>query len=126
MIEYRGEHPDLPDYVVGNLILVIQEAVHNALHHGEPKAVRIIVRHDPQTPSIEVEIRDDGCGFMPGTQRGPTQGHFGLEGMRERMERVGGRLVVESAPGQGTAVRASIPRIGAEGRLTQGTVSQAQ
>jgi signal transduction histidine kinase len=122
-IVYQGGHPDLPDYVVGNLILVIQEAVHNALHHGAPTAVGIVVTHDPHAPSIEVEIRDDGRGFTPGTQRGPTQGHFGLEGMRERMERVGGRLVVESAPGQGTAVRASIPRIGAEGRLPQGTVS---
>jgi signal transduction histidine kinase len=122
-IEYRGPHPDLPDYVVGNLILVIQEAVHNALHHGDPRTVRIIVGHEPAGPAIEVEIGDDGCGFTPGAQRGPTQGHFGLEGMRERVQRIGGRLSVESTPGAGTVVRATIPRIGANSPPSQVTVS---
>lgn len=121
-IEYRGPHPDLPDYVVGNLILVIQEAVHNALHHGDPRTVRIVVGHDPAGPAVAIEIRDDGCGFTPGAQRGPTQGHFGLEGMRERMQRIGGRLAVESAPGAGTVVRVSIPRIAAIASPSQVTV----
>ena len=124
-IEYRGPHPDLPDYVVGNLILVIQEAVHNALHHGDPRSVRIVVDHEPARPAVEVEveIHDDGCGFTPGAQRGPTQGHFGLEGMRERMERIGGRLAVDSTPGAGTVVRAAIPRIAAGSPPSQVTVS---
>jgi signal transduction histidine kinase len=122
-IEYRGPHPDLPDYVVGNLILVIQEAVHNALHHGDPRTVRIVIHHEPGRPTTEIEISDDGCGFAPGSQRGPSQGHFGLEGMRERVQRIGGRLVVESTPGTGTMVRATVPQVGVGGTPSHVTVS---
>jgi signal transduction histidine kinase len=122
-IEYRGGDPDLPAYVVGNLILVIQEAVHNALHHGDPSTVRIVVASDPTEPTLAVEIHDDGHGFEPGSHRGPTQGHFGIEGMRERMQRIGGRLTVESRPGRGTVVSASVPRVGAAAHPSDVTVS---
>lgn len=122
-IEYHGPHPDLPDYVVGNLLLVIQEAVHNALHHGDPRTVRIVIHHQPGRPTTEIEISDDGCGFTPGAQRGPSQGHFGLEGMRERLQRIGGRLSVESSPSAGTAVRATLPRTDATSHPSQVTVS---
>ena len=54
-------------------------------------------------------VADDGRGFEMGTQAGPRQGHFGLAGMRERAERLGGTLEIDSAIGQGTTVRASVP-----------------
>ena len=58
---------------------------------------------------IELIIRDDGVGFTPGTQAGPLQGHFGLAGIRERMERLGGTLRIESAPGRGTTLTFRVP-----------------
>ena len=102
-----GAVDDVPDIVAGNLLLVIQEAVHNALMHGDPQEVAVRVNCGP-SGSVSVEIRDDGSGFDLPTRAGPSSGHFGLEGMRERMERLHGTLSVESRPGGGTTVRASI------------------
>lgn len=98
----------IPAYVAGNLILVIQEAVHNALHHAEPSTVEVIIDADA-AGALVIEIHDDGSGFEIGTQAGPRHGHFGLAGMRERVERLGGTFMIESTPGRGTLVRASIP-----------------
>ena len=57
--------------------------------------------------SVVLTIRDDGSGFET---RRPGAG-FGLVGMRERVELVDGRLVIDSAPGRGTVVRAEIPAV---------------
>jgi signal transduction histidine kinase len=54
-------------------------------------------------------VRDDGKGFTPGAQAGATQGHFGLTGMRERIERLNGTLRIASTPGQGTTVHSEVP-----------------
>jgi signal transduction histidine kinase len=98
----------IPAYVAGNLILVIQEAVHNSLHHAEPGRIDITVDVDADG-GLAIGIRDDGTGFEMGTQAGPRHGHFGLAGMRERVERLGGTFEIESTPGGGTLVRVSIP-----------------
>jgi signal transduction histidine kinase len=98
----------IPAYVAGNLILVIQEAVHNALHHAEPVSIDVSVDVEPDG-GLTIEIRDDGVGFEVGTQAGPRHGHFGLAGMRERAERLGGSFEIESTLGGGTIVRVGIP-----------------
>lgn len=56
---------------------------------------------------IVLEIADDGTGFDP---QGSFPGHLGLRSMRERLTRFGGTLSIESAPGQGTRLRANVPR----------------
>lgn len=99
----------LSDLVAGNLLLVIQEAIHNAVSHGEPTRVSVMVAVDQQAPAIVATVQDDGAGFLLGSQRGPAEGHFGLSGMRERCERLGGTLCIDSAPGHGTTVRATVP-----------------
>ena len=55
-----------------------------------------------------MRIRDEGQGFDPGERLLPPRG-WGIAGMRERVEAVGGRLHIHSAPGEGTVVEASIP-----------------
>ncbi|MFZ4733765.1 MAG: sensor histidine kinase, partial [Pirellulales bacterium] len=102
--------PDLPPLVAGNLLLVLQEAIHNALHHAAPSNVRVTVAADRAAGDVAAEVRDDGCGFTVGEQVGPAQGHFGLDGMRERVVRLGGSLAVVSAPGEGTVIAARVPR----------------
>lgn len=103
-----GPHADeLPAYITGNLILVLQEAVHNALHHASPTHVGVRVGIGPDGV-LEAAVADDGAGFELGTQAGPREGHFGLAGMRERIERIGGVLDVTTAPGKGTVVRAVV------------------
>lgn len=84
---------------------LVQEALHNAIQHGEPACVSIEVSEEDSALCVRVE--DDGCGFDPGT---PSEG-FGLIGMRERAQLAGGRLELNSAPGEGTRIAATIPAL---------------
>lgn len=109
-VHTSGALGSVPEFVAGNLLLIVQEAVYNALRHGRPANVHVTVSDEPATQSIRVEVRDDGRGFAVGKAEGVEQGHFGLHGMRERAERLGGTLVIESTPGSGTTVRATVIR----------------
>lgn len=103
-----GQPFELPNFVTGNLLLIVQEAIFNALRHGDPESIDVVVSFDAAHAAVEVSIRDDGAGFTVGEHVGPADGHFGLQGMRERAERLGGRLTVESRPGSGTIVRCHV------------------
>jgi signal transduction histidine kinase len=109
-LETEGLLEDLPDFVAGNLLLVVQEAVSNAIRHGHASAVEIAITADSVDSRIDLTIRDNGLGFVPGAQPSVEQGHFGIEGMRERVERLGGGLQIESTPGGGTTLRANVSR----------------
>ena len=54
-------------------------------------------------------VRDNGCGFDPASAPSAKEGHFGLQGIRERMEAAYGSIDIESAPGCGTKVSLSMP-----------------
>ena len=109
-VHTSGNLGEVPEFVAGNLLLIVQEAVYNALRHGRPATVHVAVSDEPATQSIRVEVRDDGRGFTVGDAQGVEQGHFGLHGMRERAERLGGTLAIESTPEGGTTVRATVIR----------------
>ena len=109
-VHTSGNLGSVPEFVAGNLLLIVQEAVYNALRHGRPATVHVTVSDEPATQSIRVEVRDDGRGFAVGNAEGVEQGHFGLHGMRERAERLGGTLAIESSPGSGTTIRATVIR----------------
>jgi signal transduction histidine kinase len=87
------------------LYRVAQEALNNVLKHAH--AARVSVRLAPSNGHVKLEIADDGVGFEPALQ---GAGGFGLNGMRERVERLGGTLEIDSAPGAGTHVQAEVPR----------------
>ncbi len=108
-VRTEGDLSHVPDFVAGNLLLATQEALYNALKHGRPRLVTLEARAAETAGWIELLIRDDGVGFTPGMQAGTLQGHFGLAGMRERMERLGGTLRIESAPGRGTTLTFRVP-----------------
>lgn len=95
------EHlPTLPAAVEQCIYRVAQEATANAAHHAQARKLGLQLRlnHD-----IVLEVSDDGRGFDP--QQAEEAGHFGLAGMRERAELVGGALHISSQPGQGTMVQ---------------------
>ncbi len=108
-VEDAHELPALADFIAGNLLLIVQEAVHNALKHAAPKHVRIILDAPAGGGRLSLLVEDDGAGFVPGSQPGTSAGHFGLVGMRERAERLDGTLRVESQPAAGTRVRVEVP-----------------
>lgn len=91
------------------LFSVLREALENVRRHAG--AARIVVTLRPAGDEAELEVADDGDGFEPGEpERARGDGHFGLVGMRERAERLGGSLEVTSEPGAGTTIRAIVPR----------------
>jgi signal transduction histidine kinase len=84
---------------------LVQEALNNTVHHGEAKRAEVDVSEENET--LRVRVRDDGRGFDPGAA---TDG-FGLISMRERAELAGGSLELQSTPGEGTTIKATIPVI---------------
>jgi signal transduction histidine kinase len=87
------------------LYRVTQEALTNVTKHARASRVGVLLMTDDHL--VRLQIRDDGVGFDPATMTTSDlveQGHFGLAGMRERVEMVGGRLLVDSRLGQGTTI----------------------
>jgi signal transduction histidine kinase len=108
-VEPSDELPQLADFIAGNLLLIVQEAIHNALKHAKPAQIRIRLSSSPDAASFAVVVEDDGSGFLLGSQPGASLGHFGIDGMRERAERLGGTLELKSTPGMGTCLRIEVP-----------------
>jgi signal transduction histidine kinase len=103
-----GEPCAVDETVSRQLLLVVQEAVLNAVHHGGAKLVTVKLAFEPAGAAVHLEVRDDGGGFTVGLQPGPSLGHFGIQGMRERVDSLDGTFTLESQPGRGTTVRASV------------------
>ncbi|MET0168468.1 MAG: ATP-binding protein, partial [Vicinamibacterales bacterium] len=87
------------------LVLIGQEAVNNAVRHGQ--ASRVAVEIDYRDDRTFLRVADDGVGFDPEAARAP--GHYGLVSMRERAEQVRGRITIASRPGSGTEIETVVP-----------------
>jgi len=98
----------LPPAFEAAVFRVCQEAMSNILRHAQADSVLIQV--GPKDGTLRIEIEDDGRGFDPAeaaanAERPP----FGLMGIRERVEMLGGRVSIDSAPGQGTRIEIDVP-----------------
>ncbi|PAU44212.1 hypothetical protein CK936_36125 [Streptomyces albireticuli] len=102
-----GEPRALPVETEVALLRLTQEALANVTRHARAEHAAVTLSY--LDGEVTLDIYDDGVGFTPG--RGPADGRrtFGLHGMRERIAELGGTLTVESAPGEGTAVAATVP-----------------
>jgi len=89
------------------LFRIVQEALVNAVRHSG--ASRLTVRLTVRPTAVEVGVHDDGRGFDPGVA--PPDAHYGLRSMHERALELGGSFDVVSAPGRGTAIEVSVPRL---------------
>ena len=105
--ESSGAPLDLGAECERSLLMVVREALQNAIRHAAPKHVSVALSSDRH--SLQVEIQDDGRGFDPSIIHLPNGQHYGLIGMRERAEKLGGRLVLASSPGKGAKVLLSVP-----------------
>jgi two-component system NarL family sensor kinase len=87
---------------------IVQEALTNVHRHSGSRSASVYVACEDRR--LRAEIRDDGCG-LPATISGLRQSHVGvgITGMRERAEQMNGVFELESAPGQGTTVRVTLP-----------------
>jgi signal transduction histidine kinase len=86
---------------------VAQEAIQNVRKHAQANEIELSIAATPE--GVHWKIMDDGRGFDPEAAAKPD--HFGLLGMRERVEFAGGTLQVKSRPGAGTEVEAHLPLI---------------
>lgn len=104
----EGQPRRLDPIVFSEVSRLASEALFNIRKHAGARTVAIHVGWRAQ--SLVVGIRDDGVGIPPEILRsGQREGHFGLPSMRERAHRIGGELVVDSAPGGGTDVTLIVP-----------------
>ncbi|MGY1709861.1 sensor histidine kinase [Geodermatophilus sp. SYSU D00758] len=99
-------HPE----VEATVLRIAQEALTNVAKHAGAGRVGVTLSYDDD--EVVLDVRDDGVGFDPAAPA--AESSFGLHGMRQRAERLTGRLAVESRPGSGTAVSLRLPRLARE------------
>ena len=102
----RPLHPD----VEVAILRAAQEALANVRRHAHARRTTMTLTYFDD--EVSLDVIDDGRGFDPGALAapGPSGGH-GLRGMRERAERLGGRLEIESAVGDGMAIALALPAV---------------
>ena len=96
----------LPENVAHAVLQIVRELAANAVRHGKATEIRIAGALDGNV--LRISVRDNGRGFSPDAAPGMEEGHFGLLGVRERAEKFKGSLDIESAPGKGTRITASL------------------
>lgn len=106
-VQVDGAFENLPEEVEHNLLRIAQEAVNNASKHAQ--ASRIEVKLERAGNMVNLTVIDNGRGFRTEGTFETTGGHFGLIGIRERAERIGGEFSLQSQPDSGTEVAVSVP-----------------
>jgi ligand-binding sensor domain-containing protein/signal transduction histidine kinase len=105
--------------VAHDLLMVAREAVLNAVLHGNPQHIEVHLGYSRR--ELTMSVIDDGCGFdrsqfesgFEASQSEHRNGHhFGLKGMRERIQRCGGKFQLTTAPGKGARIDVCLPRRG--------------
>jgi signal transduction histidine kinase len=86
------------------LYRITQEALNNALKHSGASMVTIVLRGNPD--GADLEVNDNGIGFDPDSVK--RKGGIGLLSMQQRAERLAGRLMIRSSPGEGTSIKVSL------------------
>jgi signal transduction histidine kinase len=108
-LEFRvvGTPLQLPDTVEEEILRIGQEAVLNAVRHARPTNVRVEFVYDVE--SLTLRVSDNGVGLGTDAASAVLRHHYGLAGMEERAEAIGGTCTIRSQPGIGTEVNATIP-----------------
>lgn len=89
------------------ILRVIQEALTNARKHGGARLIKVAIEQDES--QMRIKVADDGSGFEASKLNQAAGHHFGLGFMQERMQQIGGSVIIESQPGLGTVVKLETP-----------------
>jgi PAS domain S-box-containing protein len=103
------EHHPTKEEVTVALFRIVQEALRNVWRHSAATSAEITIEFD--TARTRITVTDNGRGFEPPEKLGDMAkiGKLGLAGMQERAQLVGGRLIIESQPGQGSSITVEVP-----------------
>jgi two-component system sensor histidine kinase UhpB len=108
-LNFPEELPDLPQPLATTLFRITQESVNNIIHHSQAKKATITM--SIREGILSLRVKDDGLGFDPlqMTQEAIHLQHWGLVGIQERIELVGGKLALSSDPTHGTIITITVP-----------------
>ena len=106
-VRFNVPRTRLTDNTANAILTIVRELAVNAVRHGHAAVIRIAGGTDDK--HLLFSVRDDGCGFNVDNHLGMAQGHFGLQGIRERLKRIQGRLDITSEAGKGTKAVVTIP-----------------
>lgn len=122
-LDVSGPVVEPPRVARYHLLKIVGEAVTNAIRHAA--AGRVGVRLAGGPAGLRIDVTDDGRGFEL-DQKEWLEGHFGIRGMRERAQRIGAALAIDTSPGGGTTVSISLDQAGSRpvAGVSQLTMSQ--
>lgn len=103
-VESKIDLPKLPLQTRHQLYCMVKEGLENIRRHSQARSICLRIRNTPE--DVDLRLEDDGIGF---DLTAPPAG-FGLRGMQERAQLMGGSIRITSAPGKGTCVQVTVPR----------------
>ena len=104
-ISFNVSRQKLNDTTAHSILCIIRELAANAVLHGQ--ATKLDIHGETDGHQLMFSVSDNGAGFDPSSRPGLAEGHFGLDGIRERIEHLNGTILIDSAPGRGTCVTIS-------------------
>jgi len=107
LIETRGKEHRLSSAMEAAIYRLVQEALTNVAKHAQ--ASYVVVEMTYQAQMVKIVVQDNGCGLRLDQLEKKSQDHFGIIGMRERVELLDGRMEIESALNDGTKIIIHIP-----------------
>ena len=106
-IGFNVSRKKLSENTAHAVLRIIRELVSNSIRHG--KATKIDIAGEEFGNGLRFSVSDNGRGFDVSAAPGPTQGHFGHTGIKERLRDFSGAMEIESSPGKGTKVTIKLP-----------------
>ncbi|WP_158941575.1 two-component regulator propeller domain-containing protein [Granulicella sp. S190] len=117
-LNITGSYRPLVRSLEDEVFRIAQESLENVSRHASATQVLIDLRYDPKR--LILVISDDGCGFNLVEKAVSKNGHFGLQGMRERAAQIHAQLIVEGVSGTGTKVMLEVPIAEEKGATSNG------
>lgn len=105
-VRFNVVREQISDSTFHTILCIIRELTANGVRHG--KATSIKIAGAIEDGRLLFSVCDNGSGFDPAKAKGVEHGHFGLQGIRERVKKLGGRMEMESSPGRGTKTTISM------------------
>ena len=106
-LETTGDYEQLPQDLQVTLLRVAQEALSNVRRHANARQITLTLSYLEDL--VVLDLQDNGTGFDATEPANGSEGSFGLQAMRERVEQLGGQLLIESTPGEGTTLAVQVP-----------------